>query len=68
MISSWYHMDASTQMARNEKAKQLRRCRHYLSVARQIGLTEKSTTVRYWTQALAEWRAMPIYLIAQRGS
>ena len=64
MLNNWIGMDTSTQVARKEKAKQLRRCRKYLAVARQIGLTEKSTTVRYWTQALADWRALPVKAIA----
>ena len=53
-------MDAQTQAARNHKADQLRLCRRYLAKANRIGLTDKSTTVRYWKQTLAEWRAMPI--------
>ena len=53
-------MDAQTQASRNEKAKQLRLCRHYLAVGKQQGLSPKSTTVRYWTQLLTEWRAIPI--------
>ena len=66
MIENWLYMDADTQAARNEKAKQLRLCRKYLAIAKQQGLSAKSTTVRYWTQALAEWRAMPIYAISER--
>ena len=64
MISNWVDMKAATQNARNEKARQLRLCRHYLSRAKKQGLSEKSTTIRYWRMMLAEWRAEPIESIA----
>ena len=51
--------------ARNLKARQIRICRHYLAVAKGLGLGSKSTTVRYWTDTLAEWRALSIKEIAQ---
>ena len=51
--------------ARNLKARQIRICRHYLAVAKQqLGLGPKSTTVRYWTDTLEDWRATPIAEIA----
>ncbi|MYC75724.1 hypothetical protein F4X10_08180 [Candidatus Poribacteria bacterium] len=49
--------------ARNLKAQQIRLCRKYLRVAQSLGLTEKSTSIRYWTQRLLEWRTMPIHSI-----
>ena len=64
MITNWLDMDAATQQARNEKARQIRLCRHYLSGALKQGLSEKSTTVRYWRMTLAQWRAEPIWVIA----
>ena len=63
MITNWIDMDASTQAARNEKARQLRLCRHYLSGAKKNGYSEKSVTVRKWRMLLAEWRAEPIWAI-----
>ena len=52
--------------ARTLKARQIRICRHYLAVAKNIlGLGPKSTTVRYWTDTLAEWRAISIEEITQ---
>lgn len=54
----WIGMSAATQAARNRKAKEIRLCRHYLSVAKKNGRTEKSTTVRSWRHTLAECRAM----------
>ena len=37
MISNWIDMDAPTQQARNEKARQIRLCRDYLSGAKEQG-------------------------------
>ena len=65
MAIHWIGIDARTQNARREKAKQIRICRHYLARAKQQGLSEKSTTVRYWRHTLAEWRAEPIFVIAK---
>ena len=48
MIHNWIDMDAPTQNARNEKARQIRLCRDYLSGAKEQGLSEKSITVRKW--------------------
>ena len=54
--------------ARNLKAQQIRLCRHYLTVAKKtLGLGPESTTVRYWTDTLENWRAMPIAEIAARS-
>ena len=61
---NWIGMDAATQNARNEKARQLRLCRDYLSKAKKQGYSEKSTPVRKWRMMLAEWRAEPIWVIA----
>lgn len=36
--------------ARNLKAHQIRTCRKYIRVAQSLGLTEASTSIRYWTQ------------------
>lgn len=52
--------------ARNLKARQIRICRHYLAVAKRLGLSSESTTVRYWTDTLANWRAMSVIEISQR--
>ena len=49
--------------ARNLKAQQIRMCRKYIRVARSLGLTETSTSLRYWTQQLQEWRTTPIHFI-----
>ena len=49
--------------ARNLKAQQIRLCRKYIRAAQSLGLTEKSTSIRYWTQQLQEWRAIPIPFI-----
>jgi len=54
--------------ARNLKAQQIRICRHYLAIAKNtLGLSPESTTVRYWTDTLKTWRAMPIAEIAARS-
>ena len=52
----WIGMDTQTRENRNRKARQIRNCRKYLTVAKQMGLTEKSTTVRFWKQQLQELR------------
>ena len=62
---NWIDMDAPTQQARNEKARQIRLCRDYLSGAKKKGLSEKSITVRKWRMLLAEWRAEPIWAIKE---
>lgn len=49
--------------ARKLKAQQIRLCRKYLRIARSLGLTETSTSIRYWTQRLQEWRTTPIHFI-----
>ena len=64
MINSWIGMRADTKQARRKKAKEIRICRHYLAEAKKQGLSEKSTTIRYWRMMLAEWRAEPIESIA----
>lgn len=60
MINNWIDMDAKTQNRRDEKARQIRICRRYLAVAKQLELSEKSTTVRYWKATLAEWQAVVV--------
>ena len=65
MTINWIDMDAPTQNARNEKARQIRLCRDYLSGAKEQGLSEKSITVRKWRMLLAEWRAEPIWAIKE---
>ena len=58
----------TVQQARNLKAQQIRKCREYLRRANALGLTPKSTSVRYWTQELQAWRLIPIpTLLAQRN-
>ena len=44
------------QEARNRKAKEIRICRKYLYIAKSLGLSDKSPTVRFWMQMLDEWR------------
>ena len=65
MITNWIGMSAATQAARKRKSDEIRLCRHYLASAKQQGLSEKSTSVRYWRMMLAEWRAEPIFVIAK---
>ena len=48
--------DMTEQEARDRKAKEMRLCRKYLGVAKSLGLSDESPTVRYWTQELDEWR------------
>lgn len=50
----------TTQERRDEKARQIHICRHYLAVAKQLGLSDTSTTVRYWKGRLAECREIPV--------
>ena len=64
MTMNWIGMDTRTQEARRRKAKEIRICRYYLEVAKKSGLSEKSTSVRYWRHTLAEWRATPLFVIA----
>ena len=61
---NWIGMDAATQQARNRKSDEIRSCREYLAKAKKQGLSEKSTTIRYWRMTLAQWRAEPIWVIA----
>lgn len=63
---NWHEMDASTQKARNRKAKQIRLCRKYLSRARVRGYSAKSTTVQKWTLMLRYWRDVSVYAIVER--
>ena len=56
MIDNWVHMDAETQTARNLKANKLRECRKYLRRAQGMGLSEKSTSIRYWRGEIAALR------------
>ena len=71
MIHNWIDMDAKDphieriHTARNEKARQIRLCRDYLSGAKKKGYSEKSVTVRKWRMLLAEWRAEPIWAIKE---
>ena len=53
-------MDAGTQSARNLKAEKIRECRKYLHRAQGMGLSEKSTSVRYWRKQVQEWRETEI--------
>ena len=53
----------TVQDARNLKAKQIRTARKYLSVAKRLGLSEKSTSVKHWTQVLEDWRFITIEAI-----
>ena len=51
--------DANLQIhqdARNLKSKKLRLGRHYLSMSRRSGVSEKSPTVRSWQLFLTDWR------------
>ena len=54
-----------TQVARDRKSKQLRLARKYLATARLLGLPDDSTTVRYWSAHLADWRGIPITAIVE---
>ena len=57
----------TVQQALNLKAQQIRKCRKYLERANDLGRTEKTPSVRYWTQELQEWRILPIpTLMAKR--
>ena len=44
------------QEARDRKALEIRICRKYLGVAKSLGLSNKSPTVRFWRQTLENWR------------
>ena len=66
MINSWIGMRADTKQARHKKAKEIRLCRHYLAEAKKQGLSEKSTTIRYWRMTLAAWRAEPMRVVRSR--
>ena len=57
---NWVGMLAVTQKSRNEKSRKIRLCRHYISVARRNGYSEKSTSVRSWKMELADCRAIEI--------
>ena len=66
MIDNWKGMDANTQRARTLKAKKLRECRMYLHRVLEMGLGDRSTSVRFWRKELSDWRNAPIYAIAER--
>ena len=53
---NWIGMDTETIVYRQQKAREIRICRKYLRRAKAMGLTPKSTTVRYWTRVLEELR------------
>ena len=64
---NWIGMDTHTQQARQRKAYNIRLCRKYLRRALNVlGLSEKSTTVRFWRNALAEHRTEPVWQIAEQ--
>ena len=64
---NWVNMDSATQQARQRKAYNIRLCRHYLHRALSVmGLSEKSTTVRFWRAELALWQAEPVWQIAEQ--
>ena len=50
--------------ARKKKCSEIRRCRHYLSVAKQMALSEKSATVKGWRRQLQIVRETPLTVIA----
>ena len=50
----WVGMDKQALENRKRKAREIRTCRKYLKRATEMGLTENSTTVRFWTQRLQE--------------
>ena len=50
--------------ARKRKCKEIQRCRHYLSVAKQMNLSQKSATVKGWKRELQKWRVIPLAKIA----
>lgn len=54
---NWVGMDTKTVEGRKAKAREIRICRKYLTVAKQMGLTPNSTTVRFWNLRLQEVRA-----------
>lgn len=53
---NWIGMDTETQTKRNRKAREIRNCRKYIAYAKSQGLSEKSTTLRYWKQQLQHVR------------
>ena len=48
------------QEARDKKAFEIRICRKYLNRAKSLGLSDKSPTVRFWTETLEDWRWTPV--------
>ena len=66
MINNWQGMDKATRQARTLKAKKLRECRMYLHRVLDMGLGDRSTSVRFWRKELAEWKNTPIFSIAER--
>ena len=50
--------------ARKKKCSEIQRCRHYLSVAKQMNLSQKSATVKGWKRELQKWRVIPLTKIA----
>ena len=50
--------------ARKKKSLEIRKCRHYLRVAKQINLTEKSATIKGWRRELQIVRETPLTEIA----
>ena len=57
--------DKLEQAARDMKDQEIQLCQQYLARAEGMGLSDKSPTIRKWTNLLTEWQELPIYLAMQ---
>ena len=57
--------DKLKKAASDMKAQEIDICEQYLARAKGMGLSDKSPTIRKWTNLLTEWQELPIYLAMQ---
>ena len=57
--------DKLKQAAQDMKADEIRLCEQYLARVKNMGLSDKSTSIGKWTNLLTEWQELPIYLAMQ---
>ena len=57
--------DKLKQAAQDMKDQEIQLCEQYLARAKDMGLSDKSPTIRKWKNLLTEWQELPIYLAMQ---
>ena len=57
--------DKLKQAAQDMKDQEIQLCEEYLARAKGMGLSDKSPSIRFWTNQLTEWQELPVYLARQ---